>query len=59
MEDAGQEFAGNLEHVAEHDHHALGRCKGRRQGASVQSTVHGTGSPFFRLHFLNLASRTE
>ena len=59
MEDAGQEFTRNLEHVAEHDHHALGRCKGRRQGASVQSTVHGTGSPFFRLHFLNLDSRTE
>ena len=59
VEDTGQEFAGNLEHVAEHDHHALGRCKGRRQCAGIQSAVHSTGSPFFRLHFLNLDGRAK
>ena len=59
VEDARQEFTGDLEHIAEHDHHALGRRERRRQGARVQCAVHGAGSPFFRLHFLDLDSRAE
>ena len=59
MEYTRQEFAGNLEHVGKHDHHALGRSKGRRQRTSIQCAVHCTGCPFFRLHFLYLDRRPE
>ena len=54
VENARQQFAGNLEHIAEHDHHALGGRESRREGTGIQSTVHRAGSTFFRLHFLNL-----
>ena len=54
VEDARQQFAGNFEHITEHDHHALRGRESRRKGTGIQSTVHRTGSTFFRLHFLNL-----
>lgn len=55
MENARQQFAGNLEHIAERSHRAaLGGRESRREGTGIQSTVHRAGSTFFRLHFLNL-----
>ena len=59
VEDARQQFAGNFEHITEHDHHALRGRESRRKGTGIQSTVHRTGSTFFRLHFLNLDGRAK
>ena len=51
MEDAGQQFAGDLVHVGDHEQQALGSGVGAGQRTGSQHTVHGTGGAGFGLHF--------
>ena len=51
MEDRGGQFARNLVHVRDHQEKTLGCGEGRGQSTGLQSTVNGTGSATFGLHF--------
>ncbi len=51
MEDRGGQFARNLVHVRDHQEKTLGCGEGRGEGTGLQSTVNGTGSATFGLHF--------
>ena len=51
MEDRGGQFARNLVHVRDHQEKTLGSGEGRGEGTGLQSTVNGTGSATFGLHF--------
>ncbi len=51
MEDAGQQFAGYLVHVGDHQQQALGGGEGGGQGAGRQGAVHGSGRAGLGLHF--------
>ena len=53
VEDAGNEFAGNLIHVRNHQQQTLRGSERRSERTSLQRTVNGTGSTGFRLHFLH------
>jgi hypothetical protein len=59
MEDRRRQFAGNLEHVGDHQQQALGggKCGGNRSG--LQGAVDRTGRPGLALHFHNQRYRTE
>ena len=59
VEDARQQFCRHLEHVGQHNHHALGGRECRRQSTRIQCAVHSTGSTLFRLHFLYVHRGTE
>ena len=51
MENTWKKFSGHLIHVRKHEQHPL-RCRiGGSEGTTFQSTVEGTGSTAFRLHF--------
>ena len=50
MEYAGQQFAGDLVHVGDHQQQALGRGKGRGHGAGYQRAVHSASSTRLALH---------
>ena len=52
VEHAGQQFAGNLVHVGNHQQQTLRRGERGRQRAGLQRTVYGTGRTAFGLHFL-------
>ena len=54
MDDAGELFPGDLEHVGDHEQQALGRGKGAGQGAGGQRAVHRAGCAGFRLHLHQL-----
>ena len=51
VEDRGGQFARNLVHVRDHQEKTLGSGEGRGQSTGLQSTVNGTGSATFGLHF--------
>ena len=59
VEDARQEFTGNLVHIRNHEQQALGSRIGRGQSARYKRTVYSTGSAAFSLHFLNLDNLAE
>ena len=59
MEDARQEFTGNLVHIRNHEQQPLGSRIGRGQSTGSQGAVYGTGSAAFSLHFLNLDNLAE
>ena len=50
VEDAGQQLAGDLVHVRDHQQQALGRGERRGERAGLQRAVHGTGGAGFGLH---------
>ena len=50
VEDAGQQLAGDLVHVRDHQQQALRRGERRGERAGLQRAVHGTGSAGFGLH---------
>ena len=54
MEHAGQQLAGDLVHVGDHQQQALGGGEGGGQRARGQRAVHGAGRAGFRLHFGNV-----
>lgn len=51
IEDARQQFAGNLIHIGNHEQQSLGRRIGRREGAGFEGAVHRAGRAGFGLHF--------
>ena len=53
MEDRRRQFAGDLEHVRDHQQQALGGRERRRDGACLQRAVYGTSGAAFRLHLLD------
>ena len=59
VEDARQEFPGNLVHIRNHEQQPLGSRIGRGQSTGSQGAVYGTGSAAFSLHFLNLDNLAE
>jgi len=59
VEHAGQQLAGNLVHIGNHQQQALRGREGRGQGTGLQRAVHGTGGAGFRLHLLHMDSLTE
>ena len=59
MEDARQQFAGNLVHVGNHQQQTLRSGISSCQCTSLKRTVYGTGGTAFRLHFLNQDSFAE
>ena len=54
VEHAGQQLAGNLVHVGNHQQQALRGGESCGERTCLQRTVHGTGGTAFRLHFLYL-----
>ena len=54
MDDAGQQLAGDLVHIRNHQQQALRGGVRRRQSAGGKRAVHGTGSAGLRLHFDHL-----
>ena len=52
VEHAGQQLAGNLVHVGNHQQQALRGGESCGERTCLQRTVHGTGGTAFRLHFL-------
>jgi len=54
VEDARLEFAGDLEHVRQHQEQPLARREGRRQRTTLQSAVDNTGGTCLRLHLDDL-----
>ena len=50
VENAGEQFAGDLVHVGDHQQQALRRSVGGRQSAGCQRAVHDAGRAAFRLH---------
>ena len=50
VEDAGQQLAGDLVHVRDHQQQALRRGERRGERAGLQRAVHGTGGAGFGLH---------
>ena len=59
VEDAGQQLAGDLVHVRDHQQQALGRGESRSQRASDQRAVHGAGCAGLGLHLGDLHLLTE
>ena len=53
VEDAGEELAGDLVHVRDHQEETLRCSKGGRQRTSLQRTVDGTGGTGLTLHLLD------
>jgi len=53
VEHAGQQFAGNLVHVGNHQQQALAGGVGGGEGTGLQRAVHGTGSTALALHLLH------
>ena len=53
MEHAGQQFAGDLVHIRDHQQQALGSGEGGRERAGGERAVHSARSARFRLHFRN------
>ena len=59
VEHTGQQLAGDLVHVGDHQQQALGSGVGGGQGARVQGAVNRTGRAGFSLHFLHLDGGAE
>ena len=59
MEDAGQQLAGDLVHVGDHQQQALGGGIGGGQSARGQRAVNGTGGAGLRLHLDHLHGGAE
>ena len=59
VEDARQEFAGNLVHIRNHKQQALGSRISRGQGTGHERPVYSTGSAAFGLHFLDFNNLAE
>ena len=59
VEHAGQQLAGDLVHVGDHQQQALGCGVGGGQGAGAQRTVNRAGSAGLRLHFHHLDPGAE
>ena len=53
VEDGRRQFAGNLEHVGDHQHQALRGREGGGEGAGLQRAVYGAGGAAFALHLLD------
>ena len=53
VEDTGEELAGDLVHVRDHQEETLRCSKGGRQRTSLQRTVDGTGGTGLTLHLLD------
>ena len=56
MEHCGQQLAGDLVHIGDHQQQALRSGVGGGQGAGCQRAVHSTGGTSLRLHLHNLNS---
>ena len=54
VEHAGQQLAGDLIHVGDHQQQALGSGKGGGQRAALKGAVYRAGGAGFRLHFRDL-----
>ena len=50
MDDRRRQFAGDLEHVGDHQEQALRRRECRREGALLEGSMEGPGGACFRLH---------
>ena len=59
VEDAGQQFAGDLVHVGQHQHEALAGGIGAGQRTALQRAVDGAGSAALVLHLTNLHRLAE
>ena len=59
MEYAGQQFAGNLVHVRDHQQQALGRGKRGGHSAGYQRAVHSTRCARFALHLYDVHRLAE
>ena len=59
VEDAGQQFAGDLVHVGEHQEEPLRGGEGRGQGAGDQRAVHRAGRARLRLQLPDLQDLAE
>ena len=59
VEHGGQQLAGDLVHVGDHQQQALGSGVGGGQGAGGQRAVHGAGSAGLRLHLDDLHGGAE
>ena len=59
VEDAGQQLAGDLVHVRDHQQQALRRGERRGERTGLQRAVHGTGSAGFGLHLSDADRLTE
>ena len=57
MEHRGREFAGDLEHIGQHQQQPLRGGEGRRQCAGQQRAVHRAGRTRFALHLDDLGYR--
>ena len=51
LEYAGEQFAGNLEHIGNHKEQPLGSRVGRCERSGLEAAVNRTGGTAFRLHF--------
>ena len=59
MEHAGQQFAGDLVHIGDHQQQSLGSGVGSGQRAGIQRAVHRACRAGFRLHLLDLHRSAE
>ena len=59
MEHAGQQFAGDLVHVGDHQQQALRSGVGSGQRTGLQRAVHGTGGAGLALHLDDLHGLAE
>ena len=59
MDDAGQELAGDLIHIRDHQKKTLGSCIGGGESAGRERTVNGTCRACLRLHLHDLYTFAE